>query len=73
MVCIFTNAQNRYWSGVVTQVKILSLKDGAPLVEELDPEQLSFLSGEFVKASLNWNTYEKEVFEILYTFKNFTS
>ena len=65
-VCMYTDASDRYWSAVVTQVdkRHLSL----PLADQRhDP--LAFLGGAFKGAGLDWSTFEKEGFAIFQTFQ----
>ena len=64
--CIFTDASDRFWSGVVTQTN----RDQLALpIESQRHEPLAFLSSAFKKAELNWTTFEKEGFAIFQTFE----
>lgn len=65
-LCVYTDASDKFWSGLVTQTdpELLQL----PL-EEQQHEPLAFLGSEFRKAELNWSTFEKEGFAIFQTFE----
>ena len=66
VVCVYTDASERYWSGVVTQTtpEQLSLP-----VEQQGHEPLAFLGSAFKGAELGWTTFEKEGFAIFQTFE----
>ena len=66
MICIFTDASDRYWSGVVTQCDPEDLN--LPIGEQ-NHVPLAFLGSAFKGASLNWSTFEKEAFAIFQTFE----
>ena len=64
-ICVHTDASDRYWSGVVSQVAPDDLRKRA---SEQVHEPLGFVGGEFTKAELNWSTFEKEGYAIYRTF-----
>ena len=64
-ICVFTDASDLYWSGVVTQVDPADLT--LPL-EEQRHQPLAFLGAAFRGAELGWSTFEKEGFAIFQTF-----
>ncbi|CAN8072128.1 unnamed protein product [Agarophyton chilense] len=64
-ICVFTNASNKNWSGVVMQA------DPPTLLRTLAEQQhkpLAFLGGNFKGAQCNWSTYEQEGYAIVKTF-----
>ena len=65
VICVFTDASEKFWSGVVTQTKSdqLELPPG-----EQQHEPIAFLCSAFKDASENWTTFEKEAFAIFQTF-----
>lgn len=65
-VCIYTDASDRYWSAVVTQIEDKDLQ--LPLDKQRH-EPLAFLGSEFKGAELGWTTFEKEAFAIFQTFE----
>jgi RNase H-like domain found in reverse transcriptase len=66
-ICVWTNASDRFYAGLVTQIdkKQLDLP-----MEEQDHQPLAFLSGEFKGAQLRWTVPEKEGFAIVDTVTN---
>ena len=64
-LCVFTDASNLHWSGIVTQVDPDQLS--LPL-EDQRHEPLAFLSSAFTKCQRNWTTFEKEGYAIFQTF-----
>lgn len=56
ILCIHTDASERYWSAVITQVPKEHI--GRPL-ENQDHKEMAFLGGEFTGAERIWTTYEK--------------
>ena len=61
-LCLFTDASDSHWSGILTQVP----KDQRnKLIDEQDHEPLCFLSGAFKGSSRNWSVPEKEGFAIV--------
>ena len=65
-VCIYTDASERYWSAVVTQVKKEDLQLST---EDQKHEPLAFLGSEFKGAECGWTTFEKEAYAIFQTFE----
>ena len=65
-ICIFTDASERFWSGVVTQCNEADLN--LPPSEQRH-EPLAFLGSQFKGSSLNWSTFEKEGFAVFQTFE----
>ena len=65
-ICVHTDASDRYWTGIVTQVDHSEL-DKKPHDQRHQP--LGFVGGEFTKAEVNWSTFEKEGFAIFKTFE----
>lgn len=65
VICIYTDASNRYWSGVVTQCEKKELDKPT---HEQKHEPMAFLSSEFTRTEKNWSTFEKEGFAIFKTF-----
>lgn len=63
LLCLFTDASDRHWSAVLTQIPA---EDKDLSNSEQRHEPLSFLSGSFTNASYNWSTPEKEAFAIYY-------
>jgi transposase InsO family protein len=59
--CIFTDASDLYWGGVVTQCETSELTKP---VRDQTHYPLAFLSGNFTGAQLNWPTVEQEAFAI---------
>jgi len=64
--CIFTDASDKYWSGIVTQCDEEPLK--LPIGEQKH-QPLAFLGSAFKSASTNWSTFEKEAYAIFQTFQ----
>jgi RNase H-like domain found in reverse transcriptase len=63
-ICVLTNASDRYYAGLVTQIHEEQLD--LPM-EEQDHQPLAFLSGEFNGAQLRWTVPEKEGFAVVDT------
>eukprot|EP00172_Hildenbrandia_rubra_P001953 Plantae.Rhodophyta-Hildenbrandia_rubra.ctg25859.p2 GENE.Plantae.Rhodophyta-Hildenbrandia_rubra.ctg25859~~Plantae.Rhodophyta-Hildenbrandia_rubra.ctg25859.p2 ORF type:complete len:246 (-),score=17.20 Plantae.Rhodophyta-Hildenbrandia_rubra.ctg25859:694-1431(-) len=61
-LCLFADASDRHWSGVLTQMSKGDL--GEPF-EEQHHDPLSFLSGSFKGSPSRWSTVEKEAFAIV--------
>ena len=61
-ICVFTDASDRFWAVVITQVPQPMLSSP---IEDQDHEPLLFLSGEFKKSQLHWAIIEKEAFPII--------
>ena len=65
ILCLFTNAPDKHWSGVLSQIP---QKDKATFYlpfEEQRHEPLSFLSRTFRNSQVNWSTADKEAFAIV--------
>ena len=65
-LCVYTDASERFWSGIVSQTTEDELKKP---YEEQRHEPLAFLGGAFRDAELNWSTFEREGFAIFQTFE----
>ena len=65
VVCVFTDASEYYWSGVVSQTRPSELSKP---IEEQQHEPLAFLGAAFKGAEKNWSMYEKEGFAIFQVF-----
>lgn len=63
--CVFTDASDQFWAGVVTQIPPEQL-GREPVQQEHQP--LAFIGGQFSGAQLNWTTYEKEAYAIVKVF-----
>lgn len=61
-LCIYTDASDTHWSGIVTQVP-LSDTSLSHLEQAHDP--LAFHSGRFSETQLGWSTLEKEAYAVL--------
>ena len=61
--CLFTDASDRNWAGILTQIPKDDLD--VPFIQQ-GHEPLAFLSGSFTGASHNWSTPEKEAAAIIY-------
>lgn len=63
-LCLYTDASETHWSGIVTQVPHgqLNMQHAAQ-----DHEPLAFHSGRFSGAQVSWSTIEKEAFAVLAT------
>lgn len=61
-LCLFTDASDEYWAGVVTQCVKAELEKEVP---DQKHEPLAFLGGSFTGAQEHWSTYEREAFAIL--------
>lgn len=65
-ICVYTDASDNYWSGIVTQIDPEDLKK--PALEQVH-EPLAFIGSAFTGAERNWSTYEKEGFAIFKVFE----
>lgn len=63
-LCVYTDASECFWSGLVTQIP---MEDLSKLCYEQRHEPLAFLSGHFSDSSLRWSTIEKEAYAIMAT------
>lgn len=66
IICVHTDASDRFWAGVVTQSDTHELTKPK---SEQQHEPLAFLGSEFKKAQAGWSTYEKEAYAIYQTFQ----
>lgn len=66
-LCIFTDASDAHWAGVVTQCDKVKLSK-LPMEQKYQP--LAFLGSAFDKTQRSRSTVEKDAFAILQTFKN---
>ena len=64
VTCVFTDASDTHWAGVITQCHPDELKK--PFQEQCH-EPLAFTSGAFTDTEVKWPTIEKEAFAILET------
>lgn len=62
ILCLFTDASDTHWSGVLTQIPAC---DQDEPFQEQHHEPLSFLSGSFKGSRARWSTPEKEAFAIV--------
>lgn len=63
-LCLYTDASESHWSGILTQVPYAQLH--LPHADQ-DHEPLAFHSGRFSGAQVAWSTIEKEAFSVLAT------
>lgn len=63
-LCVFTDASDLLWAGVITQVPV---SDIPYAVSEQQHEPLPFFSGHFGRSKLRWSTLEKEAYAIMAT------
>lgn len=66
VLCIFTDASEKFWSGVVTNNTQHDMKRH---VDKKEHTTLAFLGSAFKDAEQNWTTFEKEGFSIFQTFE----
>ena len=64
LICLFTDASDKHWSGILTQVPPNDID--LPFAEQKH-QPLAFLSGSFHGASSRWSTPEKEAAAIIYS------
>jgi len=62
LLCLFTDASETHWSGVLTQIPASEVNEE---IQNQGHEPLSFLSGTFKGSSSRWSTPEKEAFAIV--------
>jgi transposase InsO family protein len=62
--CVWTDASDKHWAGLVTQTEVCELEK--PVAEQ-EHHPLAFLSGSFRDSSLNWATTEKEGYALVAT------
>lgn len=58
-ICVFTDASESFWSGVVSETDKEQLKRS---LAEQSHEPLAFLGGEFKEAEFGWSPFKKEGF-----------
>jgi transposase InsO family protein len=63
-LCIFTDASDTAWSGILTQVPF---HDTCKPFSEQNHVPLGFLSGRFSQTQLGWSTLEKEAYAVMAT------
>ena len=63
-LCVYTDASDEVWSGIVTQVPYQDLDKPR---KDQNHEPLAFLSSRFDSTQLGWATMEKEAFAVLAT------
>ena len=66
IICIHTDASDKFWSGIVTQCDPSELQK--PKIEQIH-QPLAFLGSQFSTPQERWTTYEQEAFAIYETFK----
>ena len=67
VLCVYTDASDAYWAGVVTQTNADDLdKD----LRDQRHEPLAFLGAALKGSEERWTTYEKEAYAIYEVFKN---
>lgn len=65
-VCVFTDAYEEFWAGIVLQTSKNQLQQ---MMQTQKHEPMAFVGGKFVGAQRNETTYEKEGYAIAQTFK----
>ena len=65
VLCVYTDASDRFWSAVVTQT---GSKELSKPREEQEHFPMGFLGAEFKGAERDWTTFEKEAFAIFQSF-----
>ena len=63
-LCLFTDASEPYWSGVLTQVSLLDFESGKP-PQDWEHYPVGFVSGSFRGSSSRWTMPEKESYAIV--------
>lgn len=66
ILCIHTDASDRFWSAIVTQCENTELEK--PTIDQRH-EPLSFIGSAFTDTQQRWTTYEQEAFAIIQAFK----
>lgn len=61
-LCLYTDASDNHWAGVVTQCEPHELRK---TIDMQSHEPLAFLGGSFTGAQEHWSTYEREAFAIV--------
>ena len=65
-LCVFTDASEFFWGGIVTQIPT---GDITKAHVEKSHEPLAFISGKFNSTQIRWSTLEKEGFAIMETLR----
>ena len=65
-ICVYTDASEKPWSGIVTQTEASQL---SLTVEDQVHELLAFIGSAFTGAQLGWSTFEEEAYAIFQTFE----
>lgn len=68
VICVYTDASQWFWSGVVTQTDADQLQKP---IEKQQHEPLAFLGSAFKGAERNWSNFDQEAYEIFQVFENF--
>lgn len=63
-LCVYTDASDGFWSGMLTQVPHEDLSKKHQLQKH---EPLAFLSGQFNKTQMGWSVLEKEAYAVMAT------
>lgn len=66
VLCVHTDASDKFWSGVVTQCQPSELSKPT---EQQSHEPLAFIGCQFSDTQERWTTYEQEAYAIYQTFK----
>lgn len=66
IICVHTDASDKFWSGIVTQCDPSELHK---LKTQQNHQPLAFLGSQFSATQERWTTYEQEAFAIYETFK----
>lgn len=61
-LCLYTDASDAHWAGVVTQCEPAQLREA---IGNQKHQPLAFLGGSFTGAQVHWSTYEREAFAII--------
>lgn len=65
VICVFTDASEEFWAGIITRISKDQLKRSIDLHEH---KPMAFLGGRFAGAQKHWTTYDKEAYAIEQTF-----
>lgn len=63
-LCLFTDASEPHWSGVLTQVELSEFESGKP-PQEWEHHPIGFISGSFRGSAVRWTMPEKECYAIV--------
>lgn len=64
-ICVFTNASDQLWAGIVPQTKMDQLTK--PVTTQ-PHEPIAFIAGKLTGSQQNWTIYEKELYAVAQTF-----